>query len=69
MLIETDRAVYVVEVKVKPRHEDMGRLLSKADVVAGHYPGLRVVPILTGVLIGADVRKYAELKGVEVYSY
>ncbi len=68
-LIVTDRAVYVVEVKVKPKHEDVGRLLAKVDVVRKHYRDKNVVAILAGAIIGREVEEYAVQKGVKVYNY
>ena len=68
LLVETDSRVYVVEVKIRPRVEDVGALLAKADVVKSAL-GKEVVPILTGAWIGDEVEKYARGKGVLVYSY
>ncbi len=69
LLIETDRAVYVVEIKVKPNHEDVDELLAKAEAVAKRYPQKKVVPILAGALIGKEIVSYAEGKGVKIYLY
>ncbi|AFA38117.1 paREP7 [Pyrobaculum oguniense TE7] len=66
LLVETDRRVYVVEVR--PRVEDVGALLAKAEVVRGAL-SKEVVPVLTGTWIGDDVEKYARGKGVLIYSY
>ncbi|MEM0463910.1 MAG: hypothetical protein QXS00_02970 [Pyrobaculum sp.] len=68
LLVETDRRVYVVEVKIRPRVEDVGALLAKAEVVKAAL-GKEAVPILTGTWIGDDVEKYARGKGVMIYSY
>ncbi|ABP51583.1 hypothetical protein [Pyrobaculum arsenaticum] len=68
LLVETDRRVYVVEVKIRPRVEDVGALLAKAEVVRGAL-SKEVVPVLTGTWIGDDVEKYARGKGVLIYSY
>ena len=62
MLVITDRRVYVVEAKVKPKHEDVGRLLAKVDVVKKHYKDREVVAILTGTMIGRDIEEYATEK-------
>ena len=69
LLIVTDKTVYVVEVKVKPKHSDVAALLAKAELAAKRYPGKRVVPVLAGAMIGAEVEDYAREKGVKVYSY
>ncbi len=68
LLVVTDRAAYVVEVKVRPTHADVGSLLAKAEVVARKY-GRPARPILTGALIGREVRTYAEEHGVTIYEY
>jgi len=69
LLIVTDKRVYVVEVKVKPKHEDVGRLVAKADVVRKHYPDREVVAILTGAMIGREIEEYAREKNILVYQY
>ncbi len=66
-LIVTNRKVYVVEVKVKPRHQDIGRLIVKADLVRKHYPDKQVVPILAGTMIGREIEEYAKEKKIRVY--
>ena len=57
-----------VEVKIRPRVEDVGALLAKAEVVRNAL-GKEAVPVLTGAWIGDDVEKYARGMGVLVYSY
>ena len=69
LLVVTDKTVYIVEVKVKPRHSDVAALLAKAELAAGRYPGKRVVPVLSGALIGAEIENYALQKGVKIYNY
>ncbi len=69
LLIESDRSIYVVEVKVKPKHEDVGVLLAKADVVKEKYPDKNVVAILAGAMIGREVEEYARRKNILVYAY
>lgn len=64
----TDRAAYVVGVKVRPTHADAGSLLAKAEVAARKY-GRPARPVLTGALIGREVKTYAEEHGVTVYEY
>ncbi len=68
-LVVTDKSVYVAEVKFKPRHEDVGKLLAKADVVRKHYGSKNIVVILAGALISREVEEYAKQKGVKVYKY
>ncbi len=69
LLVETDKSVYVVEVKVKPKHEDVGSLLAKLDVVKKKYPGKNVVGVLAGAMIGREVKEYALRKNILVYAY
>lgn len=68
LFVETDKRVYVVEVKVRPRVEDVGALLAKAEVV-GDKVGKPAVPVLAGALMGKDVLSYAKGKGILVYVY
>jgi len=68
LLVETDRRVYVVEVKVKPTVDDLRELLAKADAAQRRY-GRPAVPVLAGTLIGSDVRALARSKGVRLLSY
>lgn len=69
LLVVTDKRVYVVEAKVKPRYEDVGRLSAKIDVVKKHYADKEIVGILTGSRIGREIEEYAENKGFMVYQY
>ncbi len=68
LLVETDKAVYVVEVKIQPNHHDVNSLLKKAEYVAKKY-GKQVKPVLATVWIGREVEEYAENKGVQVMTY
>ncbi|AEA11624.1 hypothetical protein TUZN_0122 [Thermoproteus uzoniensis 768-20] len=68
LLVETDRSVYVVEVKTRPRRRDVDAVARKAEAARGAY-GKPAVAILAGVRIGDDVEKYAKGKGVLVYRY
>jgi len=69
LFIETDKSIYIVEVKVKPRHEDVGLLIAKVDLVKAKYPGKNVVGILATTMIGREVEEYAIEKGIQVYKY
>ena len=69
LLVVGESSVYVVEVKVKPRPRDVGALLVKAEIVAKHYPGKSVHPILTGTRIGGEVVETAASKGVRVVAW
>ncbi|MEM0484547.1 MAG: hypothetical protein QW434_07635 [Pyrobaculum sp.] len=68
LLIETEGRVYVVEVKARPRIDDVGALLAKAEVV-GRKLGKPVASVLAGSYIGREVEAYARGKGVLVYVY
>ncbi len=69
LLIVTERRVYVVEVKLRPKHSDVGELIAKADVVSKVYSGKEVVKVLAGALIGKEIEEYALSKGVQVLTY
>ncbi|MGC8596945.1 MAG: hypothetical protein ACP5NY_03390 [Thermocladium sp.] len=68
LLLTTDKAAYVVEVKVRPTINDVGALLAKVDVVQRNL-NKPTVPILTGSYIGGEVEAYAKGKGVKIYRY
>jgi hypothetical protein len=65
LLVETNKNVYIVEVKVKPTRKHVDSLLKKAKVVQERY-GKPVISILAGAMIGNDVEKYAESKDIKI---
>jgi len=65
LLVESNKNVYIVEVKVKPTRKHVDSLLKKAKVVQERY-GKPVVSILAGAMIGNNVEKYAESKGIKI---
>ena len=68
LLVETDKAVYVVEIKVQPNHHDVNNLVKKAEIVRTRFDK-RCVPVLAGTWIGDDVRRYARGKDVVILEY
>jgi len=68
MLIETDKTVYIVEVKIKPRRRHVNEFLKKIELVQKAFTK-PVKPILAGVYIGDEVEVYARSRGVEVIKY
>jgi len=68
MLIETDKTVYIIEVKTKPRQRHVDELLNKIELVQKAFTK-PVKPILAGVYIGEEIEAYAKSKHVEVISY
>ena len=68
LLVETDRHVYVVEVKTRPKIADVGALLAKCDM-AQQKLGKPAIPVLTGVMIGREVETYARGKGVTIMKF
>jgi hypothetical protein len=69
LFIETNKKIYVVEVKVKPKHDDVGVLLVKIDLVKKRYPEKEVVGIRAGTMIGSEVEEYTREKNIKVYTY
>ncbi|QIW24001.1 hypothetical protein EWF20_07445 [Sulfolobus sp. S-194] len=63
-LVETDKAVYIIEVKFKAEIKDVDALLTKAKEVEKEYQGKRIIPVLTGPKISKAVRGYA--KGLNI---
>jgi hypothetical protein len=68
LLVETDKHVYVVEVKRRPKIADVRALLAKCDV-AQQKLGKPAIPVLTGVMIGREVETYARGKGVRIMKF
>ena len=60
MLVEIRKKIYVVEVRVRPKRNDIGELIAKAELVKRKYRDKEVVPLLAGSMISQDVEKYAE---------
>ncbi len=69
LLVETDKRIYLIEVKVRPKHKHIGDLLVKADIAKKKYPGKEVVLILAGAMIGREIEEYAKEKNILVYNY
>ena len=68
LLVETDRYIYVVEVKTRLKIADVGALFAKCDV-AQQKLGKPAIPVLTGVIIGREVETYARDKGVRIMKF
>jgi DNA repair exonuclease SbcCD ATPase subunit len=66
LLVETDHRIYVVEVKNQPNHHDVEELAREKDIVEKRI-GKKAIPVLAGVWIGDEVRRYAREKGVRIY--
>ena len=66
--VETDRHVYVVEVKTRPKIADVGALLAKCDV-AQQKLGKPAIPVLTGTMIDREVETYARDMGVRIMKF
>ncbi len=69
LLIVTNKRVFVVEIKVRPRHKDVGALLAKGDLVSKMYPGKRIELVLAGTRVGGEILEYAESKGIRTLIY
>jgi len=69
LLVVTERRVYVVEVKVCPRHSDVDSLVAKARAVERRFVGKEVIPILVGTRVGSEIHSYAVGRGVKVFSW
>jgi len=69
LVVETEKAVYVVEVKVKPTTGDVRALLRTAKLIARLRPDKEIRPVLAGALIGLEIKRYAETRRVKVLSY
>ena len=59
--------IYILEVKVKPKFEDIGALLAKKELLETIHPGTQVTPVLAGTYISQRLQRYAEAKNVQIY--
>ena len=66
---EGQRVVYILEVKVKPKWEDVGALLAKKELFETLHPGVPVKPVLAGTYVSGRLASYAEKKNVEIYLF
>ena len=66
-IIETEKAVYVVEVKLKAETRDVDDLLARTNEVAKEFRGKEVVPVLASSRAGKVVRGYAKGMNVRVW--
>lgn len=60
--------MFVVSIKVKPRHRDVSEVLGAADLYGSRHD-VRVKPMLAGVWVGSEVEAYARRKGVIVVRF
>ena len=58
---------FIVEVKVRPKHSDVGALIAKAELYMARARVEGAVPVLAGVYIGREVENYAKSRGVLVF--
>ena len=62
---DSEEVLVAVEIKIKPRHSDVGSLIAKKELIEAKK-GVKVIPVLAGVWIGSEVESYAKRKGVMV---
>jgi DNA repair exonuclease SbcCD ATPase subunit len=68
LFVESDKNIYIVEVKIKPSKKHVNKLLKMAKIVEERFKKPAIL-ILTGAMIGDDVERYAENKNVKIYRY
>ncbi len=68
LVIETNRSVYVAEIKIKPSVEDVKDLINKTEIVGRKF-GKSVTSIMADVYIGDEVINFARSRSVLIYSY
>jgi len=68
LFVESDRNIYIVEVKIKPSKKHVNKLLRMAKIIEERFKKPAIL-ILTGAMIGDDVERYAENKNVKIYRY
>uniref|UniRef100_A0A7J3Z9A5 DUF3782 domain-containing protein n=1 Tax=Ignisphaera aggregans TaxID=334771 RepID=A0A7J3Z9A5_9CREN len=68
LLIESDKNIYIIEIKARPKQKHIDKLVEKAEAIQKVFEK-PVKPILAGVYIGNEVELYAKNKGIEIYRY
>ncbi|MDK6029234.1 hypothetical protein QPL79_07640 [Ignisphaera sp. 4213-co] len=68
LVIETNRSVYVAEIKIKPSVEDVKDLINKTEIVGRKF-GKSVTSIMADVYIGDEVINFARSRSALIYSY
>jgi len=68
LMIEAEKSIYVVEIKMQPNHQDVNELLEKSEAVE-RATGKKVIPVLAGTWIGREVKEYCRERNVIVLEY
>ena len=68
LLVETDKRVFVVEVKIQPNHHDVDELVEKTKAAA-KTTGKQATAVLAGTWVGGEVREYCRVKRVQLLEY
>jgi len=68
LVIETARAVYIIDIESAPRRRHVDKLLIGAGLAQKIF-AKPVKPILVGVRVSSAVEEYARSKGVEILKY
>jgi hypothetical protein len=68
LVIETTKAVYVIDIEAAPKRRHVDKLLIKARLIQRIH-SKPVKPILVGVRVSSNVEEYAKSRGVEILKY
>jgi hypothetical protein len=68
LVIETTKAVYIIDIESAPRRRHVDKLLIKATLAQKIFVK-PIKPILVGVRVNSDVEEYARSRGVEIFKY
>jgi vacuolar-type H+-ATPase subunit I/STV1 len=68
LVVETDKSIYCVEVKIQPNHHDVDELWSKAQILRDTFMK-QVIPIIAATWVGRETSEYAKSKNVRVIAY
>jgi len=68
LVIETTKAVYVIDIEAAPKRRHVDKLLIKAKLIQRIF-AKPVKPILVGVRVSSNVEEYAKSRGVEILKY
>ena len=69
LILVTEQEVHVVEVKIRPSKGDIDDLLSKVEILKETYKDFKLIPVLAGTWIPAEILNYASSKNVRVMKF
>ncbi len=68
LFVETDRRIFIVEIKIQPNHHDVDEIIEKAKLITEKL-GKPCIAAIAGTWIGYEIREYAERRKMLIFEY